>query len=40
LLSRLSGESTIDRYEAFNKINDNLLGALSRLGAQKASADA
>jgi soluble cytochrome b562 len=39
LLSRLSGESTIDRYDAFNKVNDNLLGALSRLSAQKASAD-
>jgi soluble cytochrome b562 len=39
LLSRLSGESTIERYDALNQINDNLLGALSRLSAQKASAD-
>jgi hypothetical protein len=38
LLSRLSGESTMDRYDAFNKINDNLLGALSRLSGQRASA--
>lgn len=38
LLSRLSGESTIDRYDALNQINDNLLGAMSRLSAQKASA--
>ena len=38
LLSRFTDDSSLERIEAFNRINDNLLDALSRVAAGKRNA--